>query len=246
MKNKLTAFLGLFIVSLTTVLNADTIDSDTASKLNTQSSTTIGEIFGNGGLTMWVLVLISIFTLATVIYLAIAHRPEAIVPNALRRDVIEKIRVGQLVEARNLCDDKPCAFSYVAEVAISKALFDSERNQQAIETVVVGEGERQASKINSAAQWLLDISTVAPMIGLFGTVVGMLIAFGALGSEGVAAAKPVALAQGVSKALVTTIAGLCVAIPALICYAFFRRRAARRILELERAANEVVSTVIQG
>jgi biopolymer transport protein ExbB len=114
-----------------------------------------------------------------------------------------------------------------------------------LDALVASEGERQASKINGTAQWLLDISTVAPMVGLFGTVLGMLKAFSALGSS-IAAAKPVYLAQGVSQALITTIAGLCIAIPALICYAFFRRRAAKRISELERAANEVVSTIVQG
>lgn len=242
MKNKLTAFIGLFLVSMTTILNAETVEAEAVAQTPT---ITVGEIFAYGGWVMWLLVAISIFTLATVIYLIIAHRSEAILPKALSRDVIEKIRVGQLVEARNLCDDKPCAYSYVAEVAISKVLFNTKVDQQTLDAVVASEGERQASKINGTAQWLLDISTVAPMIGLFGTVLGMLKAFSALGSS-VAAAKPVYLAQGVSQALVTTIAGLCIAIPAMICYAFFRRRAAKRVSELERAANEVVSTIVQG
>lgn len=243
MKNKLTAFLGLFLVTIATILNAETTAAADAA---TQAPTiTVGQIFGYGGWIMWLLVAISIFTLAIVIYLLIAHRPEAIVPKALSRDVVEKIRVGQLVEARNLCDDKPCAYSYVAEVAISKMIFNAKVDQQTLDTIVASEGERQASKINEAAQWLLDIATVAPMIGLFGTVLGMLRAFSALGSS-VAAAKPIYLAQGVSQALVTTVAGLCIAIPAMIFYAYFRRRAARRISDLERAANEVVSTIIQG
>lgn len=242
MKNKLTAFMGLFLVSMTTILNAETTEAEVTT---TAPSITIGEIFAYGGWVMWLLVAISIFTLASIIYLIIAHRSEAIVPKALSRDVIEKIRVGQLVEARNLCDDKPCAYSYIAEAAISKVLFNTKTEQQTLDALVASEGERQASKINGTAQWLLDISTVAPMVGLFGTVLGMLKAFSALGSS-VAAAKPVYLAQGVSQALVTTIAGLCIAIPALICYAFFRRRAAKRISELERAANEVVSTIVQG
>ncbi|MBQ8571151.1 MAG: MotA/TolQ/ExbB proton channel family protein [Kiritimatiellae bacterium] len=242
MKNKLTAFIGLFLVSITTGLNAEAVE---AQAVESAPSITIGEIFAFGGWVMWILVAISIFTLATIIYLLIAQRSEAIVPKALSRDVVEKIRVGQLVEARNLCDDKPCAYSFVAEVAISKVLFNTKTDIQALDALVASEGERQASKINGTAQWLLDISTVAPMVGLFGTVLGMLKAFSALGSS-IAAAKPVYLAQGVSQALITTIAGLCIAIPALICYAFFRRRAEKRISELERAANEVVSTIVQG
>lgn len=236
MKNKVTALLGLCVALSATILRAEA---------EVQAPTiTIGEIFDYGGWIMWLLVAISIFTVATILYLFIAHRTEAIVPKALARDVTEKIRIGQLVEARNLCDDKPCAYSYVAEVAISKVLFNAKVDQQTLDSVVSSEGERQASKINATAQWLLDISTVAPMIGLFGTVVGMLRAFSALGSSA-AAAKPIYLAQGVSQALVTTIAGLCIAIPALIFYAFFRRRAARRVSELERAANEVVSSLVQ-
>ena len=242
MKNKLTAFLGLFLITVTTFLNAETTTVDDVS----QSPTiTVGQIFSYGGWIMWLLVAISIFTLAIVIYLFIAHRLEAIVPKSLSRDVVEKIRVGQLVEARNLCDDKPCAYSFIAEAAISKVIFNAKVDQQSLEALVSSEGERQASKINESAQWLLDIATVAPMVGLFGTVLGMMRAFIALGSS-VAAAKPIFLAQGVSQALITTVAGLCIAIPAMIFYAYFRRRAARRISDLERAANEVISTIIQG
>ncbi|MBO7298767.1 MAG: MotA/TolQ/ExbB proton channel family protein [Kiritimatiellae bacterium] len=238
MKNKVTALIGLFVVLSANVLRAEAEVQAPAPTI------TIGEIFAYGGWVMWLLVAISIFTVAIIIYLLVVHRPEAIVPKALSRDVTEKIRVGQLVEARNLCDDKPCAYSYIAELAISKVLFNSKVDQQTLDSLASSEGERQASKINAAAQWLLDISTIAPMIGLFGTVVGMLRAFSALGSS-VAAAKPIYLAQGVSQALITTIAGLCIAIPALLFYAFFRRRAARRISELERAANEVVSSLVQ-
>lgn len=238
MKNKVTALIGLFVVLSANVLRAEAEVQAPAPTI------TIGEIFAYGGWVMWLLVAISIFTVAIIIYLLVVHRPEAVVPKALSRDVTEKIRVGQLVEARNLCDDKPCAYSYIAELAISKVLFNSKVDQQTLDSLASSEGERQASKINAAAQWLLDISTIAPMIGLFGTVVGMLRAFSALGSS-VAAAKPIYLAQGVSQALITTIAGLCIAIPALLFYAFFRRRAARRISELERAANEVVSSLVQ-
>ncbi len=242
MKNKLAATFGLFLITITSVLCAEVTEATTEAAAPT---ITVGEIFKYGGWTMWVLVAISIFTLAAIIYLIVAQRSEAVVPKALCRDVIEKVRNGQLVEARNLCEDKPCAYSYIAEAAISKAIFNAKVDQQALETVAASEGERQASKINGAAQWLLDISTVAPMVGLFGTVLGMLRAFSALGSN-IAAAKPIYLAEGVSQALITTVAGLCIAIPAIIFYAIFRRRAAKRVSELERAANDVVSTIVQG
>lgn len=101
------------------------------------------------------------------------------------------------------------------------------------------EGGRIAARAFSAVDWLADIAAIAPLVGLLGTVLGMFQAFGGIASDVSAGAKPVVLAAGVSKAIVTTIFGLAVAIPSLIAYAIFRRRAARHIAELEEAADEV-------
>lgn len=101
------------------------------------------------------------------------------------------------------------------------------------------EGGRIAAWVFSAVDWLADIAAIAPLVGLLGTVLGMFQAFGGIASDVSAGAKPVVLAAGVSKAIVTTIFGLTVAIPSLIAYAFFRRRAAKRIAELEEAADEI-------
>ncbi len=101
------------------------------------------------------------------------------------------------------------------------------------------EGGRIAARAFSAVDWLADIAAIAPLVGLLGTVLGMFQAFGGIASDVSAGAKPVVLAAGVSKAIVTTIFGLAVAIPSLIAYAIFRRRAVRRIAELEEAADEV-------
>lgn len=101
------------------------------------------------------------------------------------------------------------------------------------------EGGRIAAGALSAVDWLADIAAIAPLVGLLGTVLGMFQAFGGIASDVSAGAKPVVLAAGVSKAIVTTIFGLAVAIPSLVAYAFFRRRAAKRIAELEEAADEI-------
>ena len=98
------------------------------------------------------------------------------------------------------------------------------------------EGRRIAARLNSAVDWLADIAAIAPLVGLLGTVLGMFQAFGGIASDVSAGAKPVVLAQGVSQAIVTTIFGLAVAIPSLIAYAFFRRRAQKRIAEIEELA----------
>jgi biopolymer transport protein ExbB len=95
------------------------------------------------------------------------------------------------------------------------------------------EGARIAERMMSAVDWLADLAAIAPLVGLLGTVLGMFKAFGGIASDVAAGAKPVVLAQGVSQAIVTTIFGLAIAIPCLFAHAFFRRRAARRIAEIE-------------
>ena len=95
------------------------------------------------------------------------------------------------------------------------------------------EGGRIADAMMAAVDWLADIAAIAPLVGLLGTVLGMFQAFGGIASDVSAGAKPVVLAQGVSQAIVTTIFGLAVAIPSLLAYAVFRRRAQRRIAEIE-------------
>ncbi|MBE6383591.1 MAG: MotA/TolQ/ExbB proton channel family protein [Lentisphaerae bacterium] len=100
------------------------------------------------------------------------------------------------------------------------------------------EGSRIAQKLYSQADWFADIAAIAPLVGLLGTVLGMFQAFGGIATDVTAGAKPVVLAAGVSKAIVTTIFGLVVAIPALVFHAIFRRRAQRLVARLEVAADE--------
>ena len=93
------------------------------------------------------------------------------------------------------------------------------------------------------AELLLDLSAIAPMIGLLGTTLGMLQAFGSIAQDVLVAAKPVILAQGVSKAIITTIAGLLVAIPCMFAYAIFRRRVTRLAGRLEAASAEIITAI---
>ena len=101
------------------------------------------------------------------------------------------------------------------------------------------EGGRIAGGVFAAVEWLADIAAIAPLVGLLGTVLGMFQAFGGIAADVTAGAKPVVLAQGVSQAIVTTIFGLAIAIPSLVGYAIFRRRAAKLIAILEVKADEI-------
>lgn len=107
------------------------------------------------------------------------------------------------------------------------------------------EGSRIASAYNQQITYLADIGTIAPMLGLFGTVLGMIQSFTAVASD-IAVSRPMLLAQGVSEALVTTAAGLLVGIPAMAAYSFFRGRAQARISDLEAATTQLMALLGTG
>ena len=135
--------------------------------------------------------------------------------------------------------------SALADVALAGVLAVTmpgatlERVNAAVETA----GAHAAGRMSATVEYLLDIATIAPLVGLLGTVLGMFKAFSGVAND-IASAKPVVLAQGVSQAIITTVFGLAVSIPVLVAYAFFRRRVARRTDELEDAAAQVVDAMV--
>lgn len=191
-----------------------------------------------GGWIMWVLAGLSVLMLALVIYLVVAQGASGLVPRALSIDVLDAARKGDVEAARRLADRQQCAFSELAAAAADAAAAHggAQRVRQAVESA----GAHIAERMNMSVEYLLDIAAIAPLAGLLGTVLGMFRAFGSVATD-IAAAKPVALAQGVTQALVTTVFGLVLAIPALAAYAFLRRRAARRIAMLETAGEELAA-----
>lgn len=102
------------------------------------------------------------------------------------------------------------------------------------------EGIRQASKLNQQITYLADIGTIAPMLGLFGTVLGMIKSFSVVASD-IASTRPMMLASGVAEALVTTAAGLMIGIPAMAAYSFFRGRVQSLIADLEAGTTQLIA-----
>lgn len=102
------------------------------------------------------------------------------------------------------------------------------------------EGTRQAAALNQRITYLADIGTIAPMLGLFGTVLGMIKSFSVVASD-IVASRPIMLAEGVSEALVTTAAGLVIGIPSMAAYSFFRGRVQSLIAELEASSTQLIA-----
>lgn len=201
------------------------------------------DVVENGGFIMYVLGGVSVLTLAFVIYFSVVLRNGQVVPRPLFRELVEKVGSGMLDDARRACEYRPCPLSHVAMTALEHLRSVPEVDPVMLKDIVEGEGSRQAETIQGQTQYLLDIAVVSPMIGLLGTVFGMLKAFSAVALD-IAQAKPVVLAAGVSQALITTAFGLIVGIPAMVAYSFFRRRAAKVVSHLESASLEILTVLL--
>jgi biopolymer transport protein ExbB len=213
--------------------------ADTANEAIPQAMT-LRQIIETGGWLMYVLGAMSILGLALILYFLLALRREQIIPSALLASVRGLVREGRLVEAQTACRNNGSAMACILGAALDYVLRAPRPDPGLLREIVEGEGGRQATIIQNQTQYLLDIGVIAPMIGLLGTVMGMLTAFNTVALD-LAKAKPMLLAGGVSQALVTTVAGLIVAIPAMIAYAYFRGRTSRLISDMEKQAADMIA-----
>ncbi len=202
------------------------------------------DVVKSGGWPMYILGVMSVMTVAFVMYFIIVLRAGQVVPAPLYRELIEKIGAGMTDDAIKACEYHPSPLSAVAMSAMEHIKNDPDIDSAMLKDVVESEGERQSDNIQGQTQYLLDIGVIAPMVGLLGTVLGMLQAFSGVALSS-ALSKPVVLAGGVSKALITTASGLIVAIPAMIAYSIFRRRAAKLVSYLESASTEMLTALIK-
>jgi len=116
-------------------------------------------------------------------------------------------------------------------------------SDEQVREIAQAEGSREAATLNQRVAWLADIATIAPMLGLLGTVFGMIHSFSIMAND-VAASRPMLLAGGVAQALVATAAGLAVGIPAMAAYAFFRGKVQGMISEMEGATAILLTKLV--
>jgi biopolymer transport protein ExbB len=124
---------------------------------------------------------------------------------------------------------------------VHSGLKEAGRGPAAVEKAIETAGAVEMSFLERGLIWLATISTVAPLLGFFGTVTGMIDAFEAIAAADQVSAKLVA--GGISQALITTQAGLLVAIPTSLFHNFFLSQIDRFVVEMEESSSELVNTI---
>ncbi len=200
------------------------------------------EVVRNGGPLMIPIGLCSVILLIFVFERSISLRKGRIIPRPFVKRVLEQIREGALErdEALERCEGNSSHVASVFAAGIRKWGKPSVEVEQA----VLDAGERVSNDLRKYLRLINGIGTVTPLLGLLGTVLGMIQAFDAIAAVDPSVADPKALiAAGISQALLTTAAGMSVAIPAIIAYLYFVGRVDQRVMEIDALSQQLVGEI---
>ena len=187
---------------------------------------------------IWLGILGTSMTMLTfIIQLFITMRDEQLAPKALVDSLQSTIRAGNYQEAWEICRANK---AYIAQV-LRGALERLGRGKEAVETALIEHGIREAQTLKTKNSYLSVIGVIAPMIGLLGTVIGMMGAFAVLGASGVA--DPRSLALRIGEVLTATASGLFIAIPAFIFYYYFRNRGTIVLVNADDKLNRLIEDI---
>lgn len=192
------------------------------------------EIVHAGGVVGYVIMLLSVVGLALALEHAMTIRQGVLMPDGLAEKARDAIKQGQFAQAEQACKLQPSVLAYVLQAGLSEVDGGWSAVEKAMEDALADQSARLFRKI----EYLSVIGNIAPMLGLLGTVIGMVMAFREVAlTQG--AARAADLAEGIYLALVTTVQGLIVAIPSLSAFAFFRNRVDQYIAETAYLAQHV-------
>jgi biopolymer transport protein ExbB len=193
------------------------------------------DIMLKGGVIMWIIALFSLIAAIIIIerllYLRRIRTDEEKMINRLK-STLEK---GHFDEALSICETNPSPITNLMRVGIEYREYPRET----IREVILDAANQEVPKLEKHLPALGTISNIAPLLGLLGTVIGNIEAFGVLGRFGVVG-DPGLLAKGIAEALLTTAAGIVVAIPAVIFYNYLVSKVNHLIIRLENRVNELV------
>ena len=195
------------------------------------------EFLARGGPIMVPIALCSVIGLAFFFERVWALRSHRVVPRDVRVEIAELVKQKRLSDALTLCRKHDIAICRVLEVVFVRAEKPRAEIKEATEEI----GRREVAELERHTEIVGTIAAVAPLLGLLGTVLGMILTFEVIQDEGLGVVS--SLAGGISQALVTTFAGLSVGIPALIGHRYLLTRVDGLVLELEEATSEIIDLV---
>ena len=195
--------------------------------------------FIEGGPVMWPLLLCSVAALAIFLEKLYSLRREKIIPNALLTTVNSFISDKKISEIKTVCQQNSSTLAQVLYAGVSLHGKKRDRVKEHIEEV----GKKEVLTLSRNIGALATIAHISPLLGLLGTVIGMFRVFQVITSQGVGNAQ--SLAGGIAEALITTIAGLVIAIPTVVAYRYLAAKVKAHVAEIEEHALKLMDAVAE-
>ena len=193
-----------------------------------------------GGVVMIPILACSVIALAIVIERFINLTEGKVIPKDFFVRIKGLLLEGHINEALSICSKSNKPIAKIIEAGIMKYYFGRDEIKEAIEDA----GRHEIASVEKYLNILSTIAGVAPLLGLLGTVTGMIKVFNIISLGGIGKAEE--LAGGIGEALITTAAGLSIAIPTLVFHNIFSERADRLILKMEKSSMELTEILSQG
>lgn len=196
-----------------------------------------------GGPVMYPIILASVLALAIILERLYHLYRAQIDTKKFTEEVTSTIRKNKIAEAVTMCDETPGPIAHMLKAGILKHGASREEMKEAIEDAAMHEIPRLEKNLNGLA----TIAQISPLLGLLGTVIGMVKCFQIVQekSAGLQPVNPADLAGGIWQALIATVAGLIVAIPVLVAYNYLTARVNHFVWEMELSASELIDSLSQ-
>ncbi len=193
-----------------------------------------------GGICMWPIMLGSVAMLALTIEHIVTLQIKKVAPQKLISDIHQHLKENRLEDVKNLVEGRQNPIAKIVRGGLEKA----GHGREVISETVADIGSREVLGMQRKISWLSIIAVIEPMLGLLGTVTGMITAFNVIAAGG--AGKPALLAKGVSEALITTAAGLIIGIPAMVLHFIFKNKVQSITVAIETFATDFVDLLSGG
>ncbi|MED5578795.1 MAG: MotA/TolQ/ExbB proton channel family protein [Nitrospinota bacterium] len=200
---------------------------------------TFAELLWSGGILMIPLFVCSILSLAIIIERIIVLREKQIVKLDVIRSVRGLVVQKKISEAIILCEKNSSSIGRI----IIEVLKSNFKGRGVLKETAENAGRQEVPVLEKNLQTLGTIAAVTPLLGLTGTVFGMIKVFTVISEKGIA--HPSQLASGISEALVTTATGLVVGIPALVFFNYFSGRIDKYLLKIENHVTQLIEVIVE-
>ncbi len=192
------------------------------------------DLIVKGGIFMYPIIFCSIVALAIFLERLWVLRRKNIIPQNFINNVEGLLKKQKISEAVFLCQND---MSSIAKIFLA-GLRSTQKGMWLVKEAIEERGSREATILEKNVDILSTIANLTPLLGLLGTVSGMIKTFNAISVQGIG--NPAPLAGGIAEALITTATGLCIAIPTLVCYRFLKDKASSLIFEMEENSIRLV------